>query len=95
MFWLGVVAVLFVASIGAHSFLASPSVVPSAVRTPLSAFAWPGVTVWWFTLGGPFQSAPHSHGGIAFAAAANAAVWSALAFVASAVVRRLLRAFAA
>ena len=62
------------------------------LRNPLSDFVQPGVTVWWFVLGGPFRVAPSSAGGIAFAAVANAVLWLAAIWVVVALyglVRRL------
>jgi hypothetical protein len=90
-FWLMTAVVLFIASVGALSLLASTTVVPSAIRDPLSAFAWPGVTAWWFAFGALFQTVPSSPSGIAFAAIANAALWSLLGFALAEVLRRLPR----
>jgi len=73
--WLLVAAALAIASTGALALLASGEIIPSVVRNPLVDFVQPGVTVWWFVLGGPFRSAPSSPFGIAVAAAANAALW--------------------
>ena len=56
---------------------------PSIVRAPLSDFVQPGVTVWWFVLGGPFRTGPTSPGGIVFAAFANAALWLLCLWVAA------------
>jgi hypothetical protein len=66
---------LAIASGSALALLGSVTAMPSAFRNPLSRFVEPGVAVWWLVLGGPFRSAPASTGGIAFAAAANAALW--------------------
>jgi len=91
------VAVAFIiASASALALLASGGVIPSRIRNPLSDFVQPGVTVWWFVLGGPFRVAPSLPGGIAFAAVANAifwlvALWLALALYRT-VQRRLVRA---
>src|SRR5882672_12350088 len=73
--WLIAAAVLAIVSAVALTLLTSGEVVPSAVRDPFFNFVQPGVTVWWFVLGGPFRSAPTSPAGIAFAAATNAALW--------------------
>jgi hypothetical protein len=73
--WLIAAAVLAIASAGALALLASGKVIPSVVRNPLFDFVQPGVTIWWFVLGGPFRSAPSSATGIAFAAVTNAAFW--------------------
>jgi hypothetical protein len=74
--WLIAVGALAITSAAALALLASGEVIPSVVRDPLSIFVQPGVTVWWFVLGGPFRAAPSSATGIAFAAGTNAAVWS-------------------
>jgi len=66
---------LAIASAPALALLGSVTAMPSAVRNPLSRFVEPGVVVWWLVLGGPFRSTPASAFGIAFAAAANAALW--------------------
>jgi hypothetical protein len=70
-----VAVALVVASATALTLLSSGGVIPSVVRNPLSDFVQPGITVWWFVLGGPFRVAPSSAGGIAFAAVANAVLW--------------------
>lgn len=89
--WLLAAAVLAIASAAALARLASLAVIPSVVRNPLVDFVQPGVTVWWFVLGGPFRSAPSSPSGIAFAAAANAAVWLLVSGVAVVIVRAVSR----
>jgi len=63
------------------------------IRNPISAFAQPGTTVWWFVLGGPFQYGPHSPGGIAFAVVANAAFWLSVLWLFVALARVLVRLF--
>lgn len=75
-------ALLF-ASVSTLALLASSRVMPSIVRAPLSDFVQPGVTVWWFVLGGPFRTGPTSPGGIVFAALANAALWLLCLWVAA------------
>jgi hypothetical protein len=92
--WLFVTAALAIASAVALALLASEVVIPSLVRDPLSTFVQPGVTVWWFVLGGPFQTAPLSDGGIAFAAGANAMLWSLALWCGNAIVRAVLRKLA-
>lgn len=57
--------------------LSSGGVIPSVARNPVSDFVQPGVTVWWFVLGGPFRVAPSSVSGIAFAAVTNTVLWLA------------------
>jgi hypothetical protein len=75
----------------ALAVIASAAPVPSAVRDLLGSFAQPGAAVWWFALGGPFQSGPSSPAGITFAAIANAALWLSLAWLLRAVYRLLCR----
>jgi hypothetical protein len=93
--WFLAAAVLTIASAAVLVLFASAEVVPSVVRNPLSDFVQPGVTVWWFVLGGPFRYAPSSPAGIAFAAAANAALWLLVLRLTAAVVRAFRRMFAA
>ena len=92
--WFLAAAVLAVVSGAALALLVSPEVTPAVLRNPLSDFAQPGVTVWWLVLGGPFRSAPSSPSGIAFAAAANAALWSLVLLFVVVVVRILRRMLA-
>ena len=89
--WLLAVAVLALTSAAVLALLASAVVIPSAVRNPISDFVQPGVTVWWFVLGGPFRSAPSSASGIAFAAATNAALWVLASWFVVAIVRTVFR----
>jgi hypothetical protein len=72
--WL-LLALTLVVSAATLACLDSAQAIPSLVRTPLSYFVQPGVTVWWLVLGGPFRTVPYSATGIAFAAAANALFW--------------------
>ena len=74
--WFFAAAVLAIVSAAALTLLASGQIIPSALRDPLFIFVQPGVTLWWFALSGPFGTAPFSAAGIAFAAGANAALWS-------------------
>jgi hypothetical protein len=89
--WLVLAALLAVASGAVLVSLDPGRTIPSAVRNPLSDFVGPGVAVWWLVLGGPFRSAPSSPGGIAFAAAANAALWLVTLRLAAAIVRLVRR----
>lgn len=73
--WLLAAAALTLASAAAVGLLGAQTAMPSVFRNPLHDFVQPGVTVWWLVLGGPFRSAPSSLPGVAFAAAANAALW--------------------
>lgn len=82
---------LAVASAVALTWLGSAEVIPSLVRDPLSRFVEPGVAVWWLVLGGPFRSAPSSPAGVAFAAAANAALWLTVVWFAVVIVRAVRR----
>jgi hypothetical protein len=85
--------VLTLVSGGALYLLASSTVLPSTIRNPLSAFVQPGVTVWWFVLGGPFRSAPSQLSGLVFAALANGVLWLAVAGFATFVYRAVRRRF--
>ena len=93
--WLLAATVLAIASAAGLALLASGEVIPSVVRDPLFDFVQPGVTVWWFVLGGPFRSAPSLPTGIAFAAATNAALWLLGLWFVVAIVRAVRRMFAA
>ena len=73
--WYLVAAVLAIASAASLALLTSGKALPSVARDPIFAFVQPGVTVWWFLLGGPFQTVPTSVTGITLAAGANAALW--------------------
>jgi hypothetical protein len=74
-FWSLAAAALVIGSGLSLALLGSVEVIPSIFRNPVSDFVQPGVTAWWFVLGGPFRSAPSSLSGIVFAAIANAALW--------------------
>lgn len=89
--WIFTATALAIASAAALALLGSGRVIPSVVRNPLFDFVQPGVTLWWFVLGGPFRSAPSSPAGIAFAAAANAALWLLVLLFVVAVVRAVRR----
>jgi hypothetical protein len=93
--WFLAAVALIIASAGALAVLASTEVIPSVVRDPLFDFVQPGVTVWWLVLGGPFRSAPSSASGIAFAAAANTALWLLMSWLVVAIVRAVRRMFGA
>ena len=85
--WFLAAAVLAIASAAVLTALDSAETIPSVIRDPLSDFVEPGVSVWWFVLGGPFRSAPSSPAGIALAAAANSALWLLMVLFVVAVVR--------
>lgn len=88
-------AALALASSAALTVLANATNdIPSAVRNPLLDFVQPGVTVWWLVLGGPFRSGPSSPSGIAFAAAANAALWWLLLWLGVTIACAVRRLFA-
>jgi len=88
--WLLLMAcVLAIASAGGFLLLSSGEIVPSSIRNPITTFVSPGVSLWWFVLGGPFQSAPHTRGGIAFAAIANAILWLVPLWLVLIVIRRI------
>jgi hypothetical protein len=89
--WFFAAAVLAIVSAAVLTALDSAETIPSVIRNPLSDFVEPGVTVWWLVLGGPFRSAPSSPTGIAFAAAANTALWLLVVLLVIAVVRVIRR----
>ena len=89
--WCLSAVVLAITSATALTALGSITVMPSVFRNPLSSFVEPGVAVWWLVLGGPFRSLPASASGIAFAAAANAALWLVALWLAVVTVRTLGR----
>ena len=89
--WCLSAVVLAITSATALTALGSITVMPSVFRNPLSEFVEPGVAVWWLVLGGPFRSIPASASGIAFAAAANAALWLVALWLAVVTVRTLGR----
>ena len=89
--WLVAAALMTIASAAALALLASGEIMASAIRDPLAAFVQPGVAVWWLVLGGPFRSAPASGAGIAFAAAANAALWWVVLWLVAVIVRAVRR----
>jgi hypothetical protein len=72
------VALLFAVSIAAYAWLLAWGTAPSWLRNPIAGFLEPGATVWWFALGGQFQAAPRTLGGILCASIANTAVWLAV-----------------
>jgi hypothetical protein len=92
--WLWAAAGLLVTSAAIPGLLASALVIPSWLRSPLTDFVQPGITVWWLVLGGPFQTGPSSPGGIAFAAIANAGLWLLVVVPIVAIVGAVRRVFA-
>ena len=93
--WFLAAAVLAIASAAGLALLASRAVIPSLIRGPLSDFVQPGIAVWWLALGGPFRTVPHSASGIAFAAAANAALWMLVLWFGAVIARAIQNRFAA
>jgi hypothetical protein len=91
LWWLLAATLLAIASGAALAFLGSGEVIPSVVRDPLLGFVHPGTTMWWLVLGGPFRSAPSSLAGIAFAGAANAALWLLVLWLVVAIGRAVRR----
>ena len=87
--------VLALASAAALAVLVTAESLPSVARNPLLAFVQPGVTAWWLVLGGPFRSGPTSPSGIAFAAAANAALWWLVLWLGVTITCAVRRMFAA
>jgi len=92
-FWLWAAAGLLVTSAATLGLLPSAQVIPSVLRNLLIDFVQPGVTVWWLVLGGPFQSAPSSLGGIGFAAIANTSLWLLVGVLGVAIVSAMRRMF--
>ena len=82
-------AVLAIASAAVLALLASGAVIPSLIRDPLSDFVQPGIAIWWLALGGPFRTIPYSGPGIAFAAAANSALWMLVLWFGAVIVRAI------
>lgn len=93
--WCLSAVVLAITSATALTALGSITVMPSVFRNPRAGFVEPGVAVWWLVLGGPFRSMPASASGIAFAAAANAALWLVALWLAVVTMRTLGRLLAA
>ena len=91
--WIITMALLVLASAAAMILLSSAIEMYSMIRNPMSAFAQPGITVWWFVLGGPFRYGPDSPGGIAFAAVINVAFWLSALWLFVALARVLFRLF--
>jgi hypothetical protein len=91
LLWLLVACLLVAGSAGAMLFINSGRIIVSVIRNPLAEFVEPGVSLWWFVLGGPFQSRPTSGGGIAFAAIANGIMWLLLVWLMVVVFRRVRR----
>jgi hypothetical protein len=89
--WLTAGAVLTIASAGVYIELAGGSQLPSVIRNPLANFAQPGMTVWWFALGGPFQTGPLTPRGIVFASLANGLFWLLLVRSIAFVYRKFVR----
>ena len=91
------IAATVVLSISAFAVLAQVDVAQrgSPLEVAAGSFAWPGTTIWWLTLGGPFQTFPESHAGQAFAALANTASWLLLGWVVRVTVRAVASRFKA
>jgi uncharacterized membrane protein len=79
--WAVLLLALVLATVGgiAHRALGYPAVIPEFLTRPLASFIEPGLTGWWFTLGGPFQSFPSSASGYAVTVAGNVVFWLLLA----------------
>jgi hypothetical protein len=68
-----------------------PETFPQRLDDVLSWLIGPGTTVWWLTLGGPFQSFPRSGLGYAVTVVANVAFWLIVAALAWRIVMRVGR----
>ena len=89
----GIAGAIAGASVGgiAVRALGYPAEVPRAATLALTWFAEPGLTIWWFALGGAFQSFPSNTLGIVVAVVANSVFWCVLARLGMGLVNRLLR----
>ena len=83
--------ILLAASVAAYGWLRARAYGPSWLRGLVEDFVGPGTTVWWLTLGGPFQTGPQSFGGTAWAAAANTLVWWLVAALLASIARIIHR----
>ena len=73
--WLVAAGAVLLASALAVWIQTDMSFLSSSLRPVATDFAYPGTTIWWLTLGGPFRAAPTSLDGCAVAVIANAACW--------------------
>ena len=80
---------LILASAAAMLLLSSAVALTSVIRYPISAFAEPGIAMWWLILGGPFQVGPQSSGGLLFTATGNTAFWLLILWLPVALLRLL------
>jgi hypothetical protein len=68
---------------GSHGFI------PWPIENALAWFIEPGLAVWWFTLGGVFQSFPYTLSGYAMTVGGNVAFWQLGFLLARSIFRRL------
>jgi hypothetical protein len=87
-----VVAIVSMLSIAAR-VSGYPATIPRPVVGLLERTLEPGAAVWWFTLGGPFESFPSDLGGYAVTVLGNVACWCLAWMVVRTIGRRLIRAF--
>jgi hypothetical protein len=91
--WLVVALVVVLLSIAGVAIEASHGTepLPPLLEELLSWVLGPGTTVWWLTLGGPFQTFPRSGRGYAVTIVANAGCWWVVVVLARGIVERALR----
>lgn len=77
--WMALIAVIILAGAGGLAATRNPTgwapAVPQVIKHLLTAFIEPGLTTWWFVLGGPFQSTPSTDAGQIFAVTSNTLLW--------------------
>jgi hypothetical protein len=64
-----------------------PAAVPQAIKWALTGFIEPGLTIWWFTIGGAFQGFPSNGSGYVVAIGGNIAFWLIMAALATGLAR--------
>ena len=71
-----------------------PEAVPRSLARAADWFAEPGLSLWWLTMGGVFQTFPSSAAGVCVAILGNALLWLAPAALIALVFRVARRALA-
>ncbi len=92
--WAAFATVFLLTSAVALWLLTRPEAAGAGWRAGVELFAAPGATLWWLTLGGPFQTTPLSALGIAWGAFTNMLCWLAVLRLLFVGARLLLRLFA-
>jgi hypothetical protein len=88
--WLTALAIL-AATAASYWGLRADAISPFWLRVLAEDFVGPGTTVWWLTLGGPYQVNPESPGHVAWAIAANTIFWLLVAALLRAIIRLVRR----